>query len=260
MSQAEYSGPSRFGACSSVDHGSRAPHVVLVPVGAVEQHGPHLPVGTDAWIAAYIAERVATEQDKVLVAEPLAYGSSGHHQNFAGTISLRPSTAVALAVDVATSVARNGDVPVFVNGHGGNRPPLAVALQEPLLNEINAWSLSYFDGLDATVAELFSPARDAVGHACAMETSIVASLWPQLLQQEWLAEPGGQGGWPDPFLFPAADPQTNRRFEEISQTGVVGRPDLFSADAGRRLLDVAIQRIGNAVQEIHDKSVPSPDM
>lgn len=244
--------PHHYSSHTSRQHRERDRQVVLIPVGAVEQHGDHLPVGTDAWIASHIAARVAAARDGVLVADPMPYGSSGHHRQFPGTLSLRPSTMIALAVDIASSVAQHGDVPVFINGHGGNRPPLGVALQELLLENVDAWSISYFDELEPLVESLFSPSHAAVGHACAMETSIIAHLWPDLVQQQHLLAPGGQGAWPDPFLFPAPHPQTNRPFERVSANGVVGRPDLFSAEAGRTLVAAAVEKVGAAVVRIRD--------
>lgn len=244
-----------FASYTSREHRDRNRHIVLIPVGAVEQHGDHLPTGTDAWIAAHIAARVAAARDGVLVADPLPYGSSGHHRQFAGTLSLRPSTVVALAVDIASSVAQHGDVPVFINGHGGNRPALGLALQELLLEDVDAWVISYFDELKSVVDELFFPSHDATGHACAMETSIVAHLWPELVREQLIPSPGGQGVWPDPFLFPAPHPQTNRTFERVSANGVVGRPDLYSAEAGRTLVEAAVDRVGVSVGRIRDLSL-----
>ncbi len=223
---------------------------MLVPIGAVEQHGPHLPVGTDTWIATEIAERVAAGRSRVLVAEPIPVGASGHHLSFAGTLSLRPSTLVSVLVDLAASIAAHGDTPVFLNGHGGNRPALSLALQELLLEGVRAWSLSYFDELADVLAEVFPDASRAAGHACAMETSILSHLWPEAVSAETVPAAGGQAVWPDPSLFPDAHPQTNRPFEELNPVGVVGQPGLYHPEAGRRLVSAAVSRVGAAVDQI----------
>lgn len=241
---------SNYANQTSREHKQSGKRAVLIPIGAVEQHGPHLPVGTDTWIACEIAHRAAAGQNQVIVAEPLPVGSSGHHQFFPGTISLRPSTTVALIIDVATSIARHGDIPVFINGHGGNRPPLAVALQELLLDDVRAWTISYFEKLANVIEEVFPNAPHAVGHACAMETSIVAYLWPDLLHDHAIPGPGGQESWPDPSLFSTARVQTNLLFDELNTTGVVGEPGLYSPQAGMRLIKTAAGQIRADVDRI----------
>jgi len=93
---------------TSPEVGAEAGRVVLIPTGAVEQHGPHLPLGTDFLIARAIADEVARSSHRVLVAEPLAYGCSWHHQTFPGTVSLSPGTYCAVVEDVCTSLATSG--------------------------------------------------------------------------------------------------------------------------------------------------------
>lgn len=240
---------SCYAALTSAQHGAQR-RVVLVPVGAVEQHGPHLPVGTDIWIASAVATRVASARPDVVVLEPVPFGVSGHHMTFPGTVSLRPSTYLALVVDVVTSVARHGDVPVLVNGHGGNKGPLTVALQELVETGTQAWALSYFDHISDVVRELFPRHETAVGHACALETSLVAHLWPELLRAEAIPGPGASGVWPAPFLYFADNVQTPRRFEDLDPVGVVGEPSLYSAEAGSRLFTTAVERVGAVVDRI----------
>src|SRR5690625_4359568 len=84
------------------DHGF--PPAVLVPTGAVEQHGPHLPLGVDTWLATELCHRVSDQLDDslpVTVAEPISYGCSWHHTSFPGTVSLRTSTFISLLADVS---------------------------------------------------------------------------------------------------------------------------------------------------------------
>ncbi|WP_153393990.1 creatininase family protein [Ornithinicoccus halotolerans] len=248
---------SRYAALTSTEHAAES-RVVLVPVGAVEQHGPHLPVGTDIWIATAVATEVATSRADVLVLEPVPFGVSGHHMSFAGTVSLRPSTYLALVADVVTSVARHGDVPVLINGHGGNRGPLTVALQELVETNTRAWALSYFEHIADVVREVFPRHETAVGHACALETSVVAHLWPGLLRAEAIPGPGARGVWPAPFLYSTDKVERPRRFEELDSSGVVGEPGLQSAEAGRRLFLAAVERVGEVIDRIPRASRPDP--
>ena len=102
--------------------------LVLVPVGSIEQHGPHLPLDTDTTIAVAVADGVAGELPGAWVAPPLSYGSSGEHQSFAGTASIGTEALTQVAVELVRSLRTWADRVVFVNAHGGNlaaaeRPP-----------------------------------------------------------------------------------------------------------------------------------------
>src|ERR1700712_3311082 len=100
--------------------------VVAIPVGAIEQHGTHMPVGTDSLLSLAVTERAAERAKSiVLVAPVLSYGFSPHHLSHPGTISLRLTTYLSVLRDMAASIAGAGFRRiVFVNGHGGNSAPL----------------------------------------------------------------------------------------------------------------------------------------
>ena len=122
--------------------------VVLAPIGAIEQHGPHLPLDTDSNAVAAVAERAARriEQPPALVLPPVWWGLSPYWMPFAGTLSLRPETILALFADLGASVARHGFRRlVIVNGHGGNAGIVAVAATTLAEHGIRAAALSYWD-------------------------------------------------------------------------------------------------------------------
>src|SRR5919205_473854 len=96
--------------------------VLLVPVGALEQHGPHLPLGTDTVVAATVAGRAGLP-----VTPPIAFGASGEHEGFAGTVSIGTEILAAVLVETGRSACRWARRLVFVNGHGGNLPALVAA-------------------------------------------------------------------------------------------------------------------------------------
>jgi creatinine amidohydrolase len=235
---------------SREDLGAAGRRLVLVPCGSVEQHGPHLPVGTDAWIAEAVAEQVARARPGVYLAEPLAYGCSSHHRGFAGTVSLHPQTFIALIIDVAASLADNGYVPVFVNGHGGNRGALTVAAQTLLDQGVETWVISYFELLEGDLAEALPDYHDAVGHACALETSLVLHLWPDAVHLDQVPGPGARSAWPDPFLYSKDRIIRPRLIRELDPNGVVGRPASASAELGRLMFEAAVRRVGDAVDRI----------
>jgi len=180
--------PSPARAAWATSPEAAAPAGVLVlPTGAVEQHGPHLPLGVDAWIAHAVALGAAARSGRAAVAEPLPYGCSSHHLAFAGTASLSPATFIAVVRDVCASLARDGASVLVINGHGGNRAALDVALVELGAVGVRASAVSYFDLIRDDLPEL---ADDEVGHACALETSLMLHLWPASVRRDAIpAEP-----------------------------------------------------------------------
>jgi mycofactocin precursor peptide peptidase len=188
---------------------------LLVPVGACEQHGPHLPLDTDARIAAAVARRAA--DGALPVAPALAYGASGEHEGFPGTLSIGHEALRTVLVELGRSASRWAPRLVFVNGHGGNLPtvPDAVA-QLRAEGRDAAWSPCVVAGGDA--------------HAGRTETSILLALDPAAVRQE-AAEPGATA--PLAELLPAL---RAGGVAAVSPNGVLGDPTGATAEEGERLL------------------------
>lgn len=222
--------------------------LVVVPVGAVEQHGPHLPLGTDAWIATAVAREAVALLDNAFLSETLAVGCSEHHRAFTGTLSLSVDTFIYLICDIAKCLREDGFVPVFLNGHGGNRAPISAALQRLLEQGIDAWSLTYFEVLQDIAKERF-PAR-AVGHACALETSIMQYLYPNLVGDIPRTNENDSEIFPDPSLFGTDKVIRHRRFEEFTSFGFVGDPTLANSVAGEEMFDAAVTCVANQLRKI----------
>src|SRR4051812_5070427 len=185
--------------------------VVVVPLGATGQHGPHLPLGTDTTIAVALARGLARERD-VLVAPALPYGSSGEHAGFAGTLSIGQAALEAVVVELARSAGR----PVlFVCAHGGNAEPLARAMGQ--LDGARAWS----------------PRWDGDAHAGRVETSLMLALAPDLVGA---AREAGNVA-PLAALLPRLRAEGVRA---VSANGVLGDPAGASAEEGRALLAAAV--------------------
>ncbi len=215
--------------CSSghqdVDHDGRAlgertwPEIddrptVLVPVGSTEQHGPHLPLDTDARVAAAVAARAAAGTN-LLVAPPVAYGASGEHEGFPGTVSIGHEALRLLLVELGRSATRWAGRVLFVNGHGGNVPTL-----------VDAVRLLRYEGRDAAWLAC-APAGDA--HAGRTETSLMLALDPACVRPEWAAgntAPLGE-------LLPA---MRAGGVAAVSANGVLGDPAGASPEEGERLL------------------------
>lgn len=191
---------------------------LVVPVGSCEQHGPHLPLDTDTRIAAAVARRATDGMDGVLLAPPVAYGASGEHEGFPGTLSIGHAALRVLLVELGRSAGRWASRLLFVNGHGGNLPTVpeaVVALRA--------------EGRDAAWFGCTVPAGDA--HAGHVETSLLLALDPDVVRLD-AAAPGNTAGLLE--LLPVL---TSSGVRAASPNGVLGDPTGASAAHGVELLD-----------------------
>ena len=209
----------------------------IVPLGATEQHGPHLPLGTDTWIADALAERLCATVGDAIRLPALAFGCSVEHAAFPGTVELRAETLAAVLVDVVASLVRHGVARVFLfSAHGGNSGPLAAAL--PALRAAAAPAgVDAFTDLAALTAVLHRCAAsagitpEAAGHhAGEVETSILLALRPHAVRTARFA-PG--------HVAPTADPQAlfYPSLRAHAPDGTVGDPRGADAARGLRYLD-----------------------
>jgi creatinine amidohydrolase len=200
--------------------------LLAVPLGSCEQHGPHLPLDTDTRIAVTLADRLARGRTDVVVAPALAYGASGEHAGFAGTLSIGLD---ALAV-VVTELVRSADEfagVVLVNAHGGNTAAVdrAVTTLTAEGRRVLAWS----------------PAADGDAHAGRTETSVLLDVAPSVVRPE-RAEAGAVA--PLAALMPAL---RAGGVASVAPNGVLGDPTGASRDEGSRLLDSMGAALAGAV-------------
>ena len=215
---------------------------VILPIGSTEQHGPSGLIGTDALCAELVARGVG-EATGAMVAPTLAFGMAQHHMGFAGTMTLRPQTLLAVLVDLLTSLAHHGfEGCLVINGHGGNMATVMAAFSElharaslqtqqgpPTLKcrLRNWWSPP---GVADLQKELFGD-RDG-SHATASEISLTQHALPDQIKQATFDPPlaPGGSGFTDAGDF-------RRRYPD----GRIGSdPTLASPDAGARLLAAAV--------------------
>ena len=216
--------------------------VAILPVGAVEQHGPHLPLGVDIWLAHAVALAAAEGEQGMRVCETLAYGSSHHHRAFAGTMSLSPDTFIAVLVDLCTCLSEDGFLPVILNGHGGNRAAMQVATTKLGQRGVTSAGFSYFDLIADVAAEVLPDAAGGTGHACALETSLMMHVVPASVREPLIPEGTTPPSWPDPHLFSGSAVTVWRPFETIRDNGVIGTPSEASRQAGETLFTAAVER------------------
>lgn len=237
--------------------------LALLPVGAIEQHGRHLPLDTDAYDADCLCRAVAARcsDPRPLVLPLIPYGVSYHHDDFAGTISVGPETLSKLVYDVGMAVARHGITKlVIVNGHGGNVPTLQFAAQ--LINR-DAHIFTCVDSgetSDMDVEALAETPGDV--HAGEIETSTSLANRPELVQMDKAEK------FVPRFSSHYLDFSSNRsvdwyaRTEKISPTGVMGDATRASREKGEQMWQLMIDHLvafvqdlmGMSLDEIHQKS------
>lgn len=194
--------------------------LVLVPVGSIEQHGPHLPLDTDTLIAEAVTRRVADLLGPGLgavVAPPLSYGASGEHQDFAGTSSIGSDVLHHVLVELVRSMCTWAARVVFVNAHGGN----ARALQSATAKLIH-------EGHDTGWVGCATEEADA--HAGRTETSLMLHLRPGSVRLD-LAEAGNVQPLRD-----ILDAMVAGGVRAVSENGVLGDPAGASAREGEQLV------------------------
>lgn len=213
---------------------------VIVAFGAVEQHGPHLPMLVDAEHGTRLAEATARRLGDTLVAPTVRVGCSAHHLAFAGSLSLRRSTLEAVARDCCTSLARHGFCDVcLVPTHGGNFAPLGEAtpeLDEAVAPDCRVRSFSALDAileLWTRVVEEQTGLGDRVGgHADIAETALMLAFRPDLVRTD-RAEAGYTGTVDDALL----ERGFREGFDTISANGILGDARGATAELGERLLE-----------------------
>ena len=214
----------------------------LIPIGSNEQHGPHLPTMTDTAYGHALGERVARALGRTFVAPAIAVGCSDHHMEFAGTISLRPSTLQAVVTDYCRTLAQHGITDlVLLPTHGGNFAPLEGMLDE-LRRTVAPARVHYLIDLDTAIDRFHQvAAHDGISpgaagaHAGEVETSIMLALHGDLVEME-RAAPGFTGD------FRAATERfRTATWKEVTGNGVVGDPTLADRERGERYLTTDVE-------------------
>ncbi len=203
--------------------------LLLVPLGAVEQHGHHLPLATDTAVATAVARAALPDLDGAVLAPAVPYGASGEHEGFPGTVSIGTEALTTVLVELGRSAGRWAGRVLLVNGHGGNLEALRPAV--PLLRE---------EGRDAAWFPLAVPGGDA--HAGRTETSLMLHVEPDGVRGDRAV-----AGETTPIgaLLPRLRAEGER---DVSPTGVLGDPAGASAEEGAELLTGMAGRLAAAVR------------
>lgn len=228
--------------------------IVLLPTGSFEQHGPHLPFTVDSDLVTAVARGVETRLPAdVLLLPTLTVGMSTHHNAFPGTLDVPQETYMRLVRDLVASAARMGASKVLLlNGHGGNDVPIRAAMREMKTDHprVRVVFSSYWQLAAKAIRETRTSDLGGLGHACEMETSLMLHLHPDKVRMN-LAR---RDGPPHQDPYRKADMQFARpvyfvnEFHEVSASGVVGHPDLATAEKGKQFFDGIVAAVAEFVE------------
>lgn len=227
--------------------------VALLPTGAVEQHGPALPLGLDFLVARALADSVDGTDAVVLPAVPV--GVSANHRQFHGTLSVSPETFGAYVEEVIESLAAHGvRKAVFVNGHGENGDALDRAARRLRAAETAfAVPWNWWSNLGDLPADLMG--TEAVGHADEVESSVMLAVASHLVREDALedAEAGAVEEWGETVAGATLPLDT----ADFAESGAAGSPTRASREAGEELFEAASDDLSTLVEWLADRPFES---
>lgn len=240
--------------------------VAVLPIGSIEQHGPHLPICTDSTICWEICQRALQQASDVALLLPIVYyGYSPHHLDFPGSIAIQGNNFVNYLVDIATSLSRHGFKRILiVNGHGGNIPwAHAAALDITMSTNSICAMCSWWTLVTSTLQSIReSDFPGGMSHSCEAETSALLYLRPDLVQMEKAKKhiPQEQTEFIQFDLAGEGLVAFLEPLSRFSETGVVGDPTLATPEKGKQILEKAAHRLAEFIREFSKREVrSSPD-
>lgn len=213
-----------------VEQATREGVLAVLAIGACEQHGAHLPLTTDTDMAHGVAQRIATRLDALLL-PPIAYGDAWNNTAFTGTLSLSPATLRAVIEDIGAGLRGMGvNGLILVNGHFGNREPIALAARSILDLGLRVMHLDY-PRMEALAAEICDsiPAANGFFHADEVETAMMLALRPEAVDMS-----RAEAEYPK---FPETFGLEPMQLRDFVSTGVFGDPRTATEAKGEALIE-----------------------
>jgi creatinine amidohydrolase len=222
--------------------------VAVVPIGSMEQHGPHLPFQVDVLVSSRLAEDLEKKLPEILLVPSIWTGVSAHHMDFPGSITLRAKVFIDVLYDICSSLHHHGFCRiVLLNGHGGNRSSLEVLGQELFVElGLTVNTLAYWDLVPDLVKSLKKTKSSGMGHSGELETSLMLYLAPNLVNQKEI--PQGILGIDEPS--PTSGIKRYVNMKEHSAEGVIGMPSAASLEVGAKLYHGVLDALERAVPAI----------
>jgi creatinine amidohydrolase len=228
---------------------------VVLPVAAIEQHGPHLPLATDRLIAEHFADAINSRLGAaVLILPTVAVGCSEHHMDFAGSLTVRHDTFSNVVQDNLESAYRHGFRNLFVlNAHGGNQGIGQVIVEQFGANHPDTQTAlaTWWRVASDELALLNETGMGGVGHACEFETSLMLLIAPHLVNMEAapLRTNVATYPWAEGDLLRGAQVSLFRTMQQMTPSGVYGEPRAASADKGQQISQLVTDKL---VQILND--------
>jgi len=230
----------------------RANTVVILPTGSMEQHGPHLPLQVDHFIANRLAEDLEKRMPEVLILPPVWAGASAHHMDFPGTITLRPRVFIDLLREICGCLRHHGFRRiVLLNGHGGNRSSLEVLAQELYTDygfSVNV--IVYWDLVPDLVKSLKKSKSKGMGHSGELETSLMLYLAPHLVKLSEVPAGFRSDHLPRKTFTSGEGVKRYMNIKEYSEIGVDGFPGAASKEDGERFYNEALTALERVIGEL----------
>jgi creatinine amidohydrolase len=232
--------------------------IFVVPLGSLEQHGPHLPLFTDSLIISNVTERVEKLRSERIVVLPVQWlGHSPHHRRF-GCVSLDLQPYIDLIRGICRSLINLGVRKIFLlNGHGGNDIPCKAAQRElksefEELRDLYIVYATYWNLAAEEFGKIRSSPEGGMGHACEMETSALLASDPDLVDMSKAARggPGPEMGYRKLDMLKSPAFSLINDFDELSPSGVLGMPELATPEKGARFLEAAAQAVVKLIDEM----------
>jgi creatinine amidohydrolase len=227
----------------------RTTDLVIIPTGAVEVYGEHLPAGSDTIVITHVARRVGTELDAPVL-PTLPVGFSRSLDDFPGTLNISPATLTAYVTETAESVIRWGFSRIlFLNSHRGNIGPIGeVAMELQARHGVRCAQVFWWDYVAALSGDVVESGPHANGHAAEVGTSVLLHLEPDMVVGDRIRDETPSGS------VPYADIIQYRGMRARSATGCVGNPTVASAEKGAEIVKRGVDRI---VEFVRDEFQPS---
>jgi len=230
---------------------SREESLVVLPIAAVEQHGPHMPTGTDHIICTAVAEKVEERlKEKIVLLPTLWLGASQHHLRWGATLTSRVENYETLLCEICESLLKDGFRRVMIlNGHGGNIGPMQIALRRLQLDYPNCqlMAASYWSIAEAEIAAVMEGGCKTVGHACEAETSLIMHLRPELVRSAKVENFDDYA----PDLIDGV--YICRDMFQRTSAGATGRPDLASAEKGLKMFSEIVNRVADVIGQLSEE-------
>ncbi len=223
----------------------------ILPCGAIEQHGPHMPVDIDYYDARHMAYEVARAcaDPKPFVLPPIPYGVSYHHSDFKGTISVTNNALSALIYDIGMSLAHNGIRKIVIlNGHGDNKPTLTYAAQMVNRDAKIFVCVETGETSDVDLYNLIDTHNDI--HAGEIETSTTLALRPELVNMDLAVDETLD--LDNEYLDFTSDRGVSWyvHTERLSSSGIMGNAKKATAEKGREMWEISIKKMVEFVESI----------